>query len=335
MIPDYNCNCVYFSAWLKTDYPEIYSGLVDILKSHDIVYDIIPETKDVWCRNYMPLQTSDESFFCYKFYPDYLSKHKSYNKYITDNTDVCKLMKLKTVFSDIVIDGGNVVKVGDKIIMTEKVFAENPDIKKGILKNKLKKLTGCEIVFIPWDKKEHFGHADGIVKPISENAVLMTNYNDYDITYYDKCRKILSEHFKVESLHYDVEHKDYRNWAYINFLTVGHLLVVPKLNIKEDIQALEQLLQYYPDYTIEQLDIEKLVSKGGGLNCVTWCRKINDEHSRFLELFNRFESEKDLDMASSGEFTNEEICFMCKYDLVKFSDKYPGVGEYYMKCLCD
>ena len=202
-------------------------------------------------------------------------------------------------------------------------------------KNKLKKLTGCEIVFIPWDKKEHFGHADGIVKPISENAVLMTNYNDYDITYYDKCRKILSEHFKVESLHYDVEHKDYRNWAYINFLTVGHLLVVPKLNIKEDIQALEQLLQYYPDYTIEQLDIEKLVSKGGGLNCVTWCRKINDEHSRFLELFNRFESEKDLDMASSGEFTNEEICFMCKYDLVKFSDKYPGVGEYYMKCLCD
>ena len=74
MITDSNCNCVYFSAWLKTDYPEIYSGLVDILKSHDIVYDIIPETKDVWCRDYMPLQTSDESFFCYKFYPDYLSK---------------------------------------------------------------------------------------------------------------------------------------------------------------------------------------------------------------------------------------------------------------------
>ena len=180
MIPDYNCNCVYFSAWLKTDYPEIYSGLVDILKSHDIVYDIIPETKDVWCRDYMPLQTSDESFFCYKFYPDYLSKHKSYNKYITDNTDVCKLMKLKTVFSDIVIDGGNVVKVGDKIIMTEKVFAENPDIKKGILKNKLKKLTGCEIVFIPWDKKEHFGHADGIVKRLSENAAGLSSKEKFN-----------------------------------------------------------------------------------------------------------------------------------------------------------
>ena len=86
-----------------------------------------------------------------------------------------------------------------------------------------------------------------------------------------KFKKILSRFFKVESLHYDVKKRDARNWVYINFLTIGKLIILPKLNIEEDQQALSQMRCFYPDYDIEQLDIEELVAAGGGLNCISWC----------------------------------------------------------------
>ena len=67
MIPDYGCNAVYFSEWLKKDYSDIYKGLVRILNKHNVAYDIIPNTKDVWCRDYMPLQLDKEEFYKLKY----------------------------------------------------------------------------------------------------------------------------------------------------------------------------------------------------------------------------------------------------------------------------
>lgn len=41
--------------------------------------------------------------------------------------------------SSLVIDGGNVVKIGDKAIMTEKVFYENSGVSSKWLKRKIQK----------------------------------------------------------------------------------------------------------------------------------------------------------------------------------------------------
>lgn len=153
--------------------------------------------------------------------------------------------------------------------------------------------------------------------------------DDYDTEYYEECSRRLSKVFKVESLHYEVKDGDSRNWAYINFLTVGKLMILPKLNIKEDEQALSQIKQLYPDCYIEQVDIEALVADGGGLNCITWCRKVDQNHIRFLNLLNRSELEEEI------VFTDEDIRYMCKYDIVRFAERNPGVVEYYMKCLSD
>lgn len=64
-----------------------------------------------------------------------------------------------------------------------------------------------------------------------------------------------------------------RNWSYINFLSVGKLIILPKLNIDEDEQALKQMKEYFPDSDIEQVNIEPLIENGGGLNCISWCCK--------------------------------------------------------------
>lgn len=57
MIPDYKANAVYMSVWIEKDYNEVYVALTKIFKKHHVAYGIIPATKDVWCRDYMPFAT--------------------------------------------------------------------------------------------------------------------------------------------------------------------------------------------------------------------------------------------------------------------------------------
>lgn len=333
MIPDYKCNAVYFSEWLKSDYPEIYKGLTEIFNRYNIAYDIIPGTKDVWCRDYMPLQLDKERFLCYKYRPDYLLKKAGDRKYITDSLNVSLNMRIGIKDSSLVIDGGNVVKVGNTAIMTEKVFAENPAIGKEALIKQLEEQMECDVVFIPWDRHEKYGHSDGIVKPVSDNTILLTNYHDFDKEYSNEIIKRLSLKFEVKVLSYNVMNVAPESWAYINFLTVGNLIVLPVLGNDEDSQALEQIKGIYPDYQIEQLNISGLVKDGGGLNCISWCRQVSEEERRFIMLYNRLDSEKDL--TSENMFTDDEIIFMCKHSILRFANKFPGIAEYYMKCLDD
>ena len=104
MIPDYECNAVYFSSWLKSDYPDIYNGLVRLLDRHHVAYALIPNTKDVWCRDYMPLQLDKNRFLCYKYRPDYLMKKAGDREYMTDPLTVCQDMGLNIKESLLIID---------------------------------------------------------------------------------------------------------------------------------------------------------------------------------------------------------------------------------------
>lgn len=116
-------------------------------------------------------------------------------------------------------------------------------------------------------------------------------------------------------------------------MTVGNLIVLPSLGKEEDEQALEQVNAYYPNYTIEQLNISDLVKDGGGINCVSWCRYANEQETRYLKLYNSLDYEDD--STKNRMFTDEEIIFMCKHNIRKFAEKFPGIAEYYIKCLDD
>lgn len=161
----------------------------------------------------------------------------------------------------------------------------------------------------------------------------MTNYHDFDRDYTNEVVKRLSGKFELEALSYKVRKIVPKSWAYINFLTVGKLIVLPALGIEEDEQALKQIQIIYPNSIIEQLNISELVKDGGGLNCISWCRLLPDDERRFLTLYNRQDTEKEF--TKKNMFTDEEIIFICKHSLRRFADKFPGIAEYYMKCLDD
>ncbi len=279
MISDRHTNIIYFSKRLKTDlrFSDTYEQISESLKSLGIKPRLLPDTKDIWARDYMPIQISKSKFIEYRYDPNYLQgKWKGCRDLKTYPDIVCDSIELTTEKSDIILDGGNVVKSDNCLILTDKVVVENKlSYSKTELIDKLKKTFEVEkIILIPWDKKEKFGHSDGVLRFINNNTVLINEIYEYDTKLLYRLRQ---NGIDYEFLKFKVNRKDKRNWAYINFLQTKDLILLPKLKIDEDKQAMEQIEKYYPDYAkdnrIVQIDMSKVIKFGGALNCISWTIK--------------------------------------------------------------
>ena len=167
------------------------------------------------------------------------------------------------------------VKCGDTIVMTEKVFEENSNRPRYYIHKKLEDAFGCDILFLRWDRKEIYGHSDGIIHYLGDNKILLTNYDDYSLVEYISFKARLERKFEVISLKYPIEMKSKNNWAYINYLQVGRLILVPQLGIDEDRIALEQIQKVVQEtFTVIGIPALEAVRMGGALNCISW--NIND-----------------------------------------------------------
>lgn len=276
MITDNHTNTVYFSGLLPEKCPILNAHLTESLRQHGVSYAYLSGTKDIWCRDFMPIQIEEDRFVFYKYTPNYL-QDKRWLRFQTDpvvvfNNEANKLQSYldKSIVIDLIVDGGNVVKCGDTIVMTEKFFVENKDKTRSEVERILRDAFQCDIIFLPWDKNEIFGHSDGIVHYAGNNKVLLTNYNDISPYYYSRFRKALEKRFEVISLKYHTKRKHARSWAYINFLQVGNLILVPQLGLEEDKQALEQIGNALPGCDVVGIPAIEAVRKGGALNCISW-----------------------------------------------------------------
>ncbi len=227
----------------------------------------------------MPIQINKSTFIEYRYDPDYLQKtRKGYRDLKTYPDIVCDSLKLKTKKSDLIMDGGNFVKSNNCVILADKIVDENRIYyNKTSLIKKLQDTFEVEnIVIIPRDtykrKKCIYGHSDGMVRFIDERTVLTQYYfRDYE----ELLRPLKKAGLKIEYLDYKVKKKAKRNWAYLNFLQTEDLMLLPKLGIDEDVQAFEQIENFFPDYKgkIAQVDVTDIVELDGALNCITWTIK--------------------------------------------------------------
>lgn len=281
MITDSLTNTVYFSSRLPEQCPMLNAKITEVLQSHGITFHYLSETKDIWCRDFMPIQIEKDRFVFYKYTPDYLQDTAYHHCLQTDTEKVfhaeenhlgCLLKFRKDI--DLVLDGGNVVKCGDTVVMTDKVFGENKDKTPAEVKRILRDAFQCEILFLPWDRTEWCGHSDGIVHYAGDGKILLTNYKDFSSSYYYKFRKVLKNRFEIIPLSYKVKRYSKRSWCYINFLQVGNLVLVPQIGMEEDCQALEQIGKALPDCEVIGIPALEAVRKGGALNCISWNIKI-------------------------------------------------------------
>ena len=276
MVTDRLTDIVYFSEWALKDFSVPINNICKVLDKYGIEYEFLRHTKDYWCRDYMPIQVNENKFVQYTYAPDYLQNEKD-RKYITDPSAPLQDLNISTIKTNLIIDGGNIIKCPDKIIMTEKVFHENKNVPRNKVIAILEQLFECNIVFLPWDKSETYGHADGIVRWVNGNTVLLTAY-EMSRYFANKFLKELEREFDVIVMKYSTRPRNRElSWAYINFLQTKNVIIVPAFNIKEDEQALQQIENIFSDYQgrVETVDISDIINCGGGLNCISWNIKSN------------------------------------------------------------
>ena len=270
MITNFETNKVLIAKGLTTKcYVDATRHLLDFLHRNEIEWSFIPETSSplyIWVRDYMPVQVSKEKFvrFCYN--PDYL---KDSPEYKPDTSAILSELGIQVIDSDIIVDGGNVISCGDKVIMTDKIIRENPHCQRNKLIDTLSQLLDAEIILIPEDRYDEYGHADGMVRYMGNGSVLLNNYCDFDKALRKKLLAALSPYFDITELHYDAY--TYRSWAYINFLHVGQHVFVPMLKDELARIAFKQIAVAYPQCQCHQIwDCDSIVRDGGALNCCTW-----------------------------------------------------------------
>ena len=290
MITEKDKHMVYFSKWMKADYPSIYNEICEILDTCGVDHDLLLGTEDYWCRDYMPVQIDKNGHFVQFVYsPDYL---KDDAKYMTDTDNVLKKMdfddsRFQVKKSQLVVDGGNIVVCEGKsqqyVVMTDKVMNENPTYTREQIEQMLIEAFATradgnipKIVWLPWDPEDKCGHTDGILRYVGINAdgnpVVLTNLSLYENKYAVPMRNILNGHFEVVEL--TLSQYDENSWAYINCLQTDSCIIVPGIgNPITDKEALEQIKSLYPQYKdkVYQVQMKNLITKwGGALNCCTW-----------------------------------------------------------------
>ncbi len=273
-------NFVYISDKLKEFFPGTYTRLTKLFDEMEIEWGEVEGTKDIWIRDYMPIQISNDRFVVYNYDPDYLKETD--DGFLTDSYTICnKLLRHCHIkYCDITLDGGNVVTGSSYRILTDKVFQENGTTKYDReLYLRLCENLESEILFIPWHcdnpldpNADVYGHSDGFVHWVGDNRILMSNHRDSFPKEADEIKKRL-EHvgFEVVEMLFDVQNpnKDY-NWAYINYLEVGQKIIVPTFGIPEDKQALKYISEANPDSIVRSIRMRDISRNGGGLHCITW-----------------------------------------------------------------
>ena len=190
---------IYFSSLLKSDptYIPAADNLFAALDLFNIKYKLISNTKDIWVRDFMPVKTGSGRYISFRYEPSYL---REYSELRTDfREDIsCEQKIANIVYSDINLDGGNVVfsPSRQKAIISDRVFSENPEHYDSVLNLQLlEELTNKskgDDSLSKWAKEKEKNHNDLLVK---ESTSL--DIKDFDLFIRDRKECIIKRLNKI------------------------------------------------------------------------------------------------------------------------------------------
>lgn len=306
MLKDNDFDTVFFSEYLKNPtsskdqgYRKIFQDLESVLNRNGYEARLLPYKNalvpngqlPIRCRDYMPVHTVRRALLRFSYTPDNL-KCKKYEGHEADSRWVYEQLQIGTadmavknencnIFPKIVLDGGNIVRCGKKVIMADKVFLENSHLTREKITWYLGNWFEASIIWLAYDKREYLGHSDGILRYISGNKVVMVPYGDPDRNKINRnfnraYRQVLKDNGK-QVLPLDLSYIDepkVRVWAYTNWLQLKGLIIIP--SFKECPRSNERVYEQIERYTrmshisMEMVEADERVKGGGAFNCASW-----------------------------------------------------------------
>jgi agmatine deiminase len=256
--------------------------LTTIIQRHTDIQIRFIETNDIWCRDFLPIQVGDNKFVQFSITKDYYPKRLLHQK--TEPTPICKELGIETVTPiyrglPIYLDGGNVIRKFNKVIITDKVFKDN-DILPIELRKILKDILEVDqVIIIPKEPGEDSGHSDGMVRFVNENTVII---NDYDSVGTNK-RFVTKLYRTLQESGLDIIKVPYNprldringiqpsSGIYVNFLQCGDKIFLPTFdNPNVDSKSLSQFRELFGEENVIPVPSLELSLWGGILNCISW-----------------------------------------------------------------
>ena len=272
MIADSDTNKLYLADCLPKKLPAFFNSFSKKLIAANIHYDLLPQTNDIWAVDYMPVQISEKEFVRFTYNPDYLQT-KKYRKTISDTDAICAELNINTLKSDLIVDGGNVVCSNKKVILCDKIFEENNHFSEKEVIQKLEKLLRTDsIYFVPQDPGDIIGHADGMLRFVSDDLLLINDLSSQD-KYYQRCFRMSLKNagFNYIELPYMPCLKtESATGLYINYLQIGIDIFIPLFDKKEDEITCRIVEECFGRHRIHTVRCNELAKEGGVLNCISW-----------------------------------------------------------------
>ena len=273
MIPDWQTNQVYLSGLLRRYHPAVTASLESMLRRTGRFVATIPKTKDIWCRDFMPVQVAEDTFCQFIYDPDYLRGYED----LKTPAAACRLKTMTNCRNvDLVLDAGNVVPAENKVILTDKVFKENPAKSRKEVRRLLEESLQAECIFIPRPPYDPIGHADGVVRFLDEDTVVVNEYRGREAAYGRRLRTVFRQH-RLECAPVPYFFEDHVTdgipsaaGCYVNFLRTDKLLILPVFGVAQDDAAMRRFESLFSGTQVVPLSCTELARAGGCLNCLSW-----------------------------------------------------------------
>ena len=262
---------LYFSSLLKSNskYSLSAGKLFSALSDSGEEFALFDGAKDVWARDYMPIRTKRGQYISFRYEPSYLVDDPQLR---TDfKADIAPHFDLPVTYSDINLDGGNVVfsPSRTKAIITYRVFPENPEYDKNTLVSVLEKLLEAEIIIIPSLDSDMTGHADGVVRFVNENTVI-GNASPYKNGYEQRVKRALKKcGISVIDFPYFDSAGISAVGSYLNFLETEKHVFLPVFGNERDETAVKCAKEVFKKEIIT-VNINGIAEEGSVLNCISW-----------------------------------------------------------------
>ncbi len=164
----------------------------------------------------------------------------------------------------------------NKAILTDKIYRENQSWKRDKLRDALRRVLQVEeLIVVPKEPLEPFGHSDAMVRFINHSTVMMNDYGGLDQPFGNRLAKALCHYgLTIELIPYCPEPHSTNGvlsavGCYVNYLRTEKVVLVPIFGIEHDQNALRRLKFLIPEIPVVSLDCANLAREGGILNCVT------------------------------------------------------------------
>lgn len=278
VVPYFPASHLYASKHRRNNFNKLIARLVEQISQRFSVQ--LYETSSIWLRDWFPINIENRLIF---FVPatDYMSQSEVKQVLKNQNFIYSRfpfLSRKRKIFSNIVLDGGNVVMDSCHAIISRKVVSDNVGISEDQLTGQLSDLLGRKIILIETEPEDPTGHADGQCQFLADGILLINDLNRTAQSIWKRnLAGLKKSQLAIVPLPYHPTDKVRAGWPslegnYVNFIATSCDLIVSTYGDQRVDDAVGSIIREADPYkrSIRCIDTSALNELGGGLRCLSW-----------------------------------------------------------------